>query len=453
MMSRKATMIRKKNRAPAVMTGVLVVIFAIIILVGGTLLLSVGRSLLSDSGIVPGLSASKGADSPNVERRLGQVIPGWKGTERVNLLLLGVDERPQENGMARTDTMMVLTLDPTTLQAGVLSIPRDLWVPIPGYNQGRINTAHRLGELYNYPGGGPALARETVEYNLGIPIQYYVRLNFQGFVDLIDLIGGIDVYVAEPINDPLYPDNNYGYDPLYIPAGQQHFDGAMALKYARTRHDSNDFERARRQQQVLLAVLERVSSLNLLPQLAPRLGELYTLMDQSVSTDLTLDEVLALAGLAIKVDRTQIRFAVIDSTCTENYITPEGAQVLIPLRDRIREVRDYVFGGAELASQTVEQENATIGVLNGTGRAGLAASTTDYLKEQGVAVAAFGNADRADYATTMIILNRPKPATAARLATLLGLPQSAIVTASNVAAAQDITLILGADYPGPPTSP
>lgn len=452
-MSRKATMIRKKNRAPAVMTGVLVVIFAIIILVGGTLLLSVGRSLLSDSGIVPGLSASKGADSPNVERRLGQVIPGWKGTERVNLLLLGVDERPQENGMARTDTMMVLTLDPTTLQAGVLSIPRDLWVPIPGYNQGRINTAHRLGELYNYPGGGPALARETVEYNLGIPIQYYVRLNFQGFVDLIDLIGGIDVYVAEPINDPLYPDNNYGYDPLYIPAGQQHFDGAMALKYARTRHDSNDFERARRQQQVLLAVLERVSSLNLLPQLAPRLGELYTLMDQSVSTDLTLDEVLALAGLAIKVDRSQIRFAVIDSTCTENYITPEGAQVLIPLRDRIREVRDYVFGGAELASQTVEQENATIGVLNGTGRAGLAASTTDYLKEQGVAVAAFGNADRADYATTMIILNRPKPATAARLATLLGLPQSAIVTASNVAAAQDITLILGADYPGPPTSP
>ena len=435
------------------MTGVLVVIFAIIILVGGTLLLSVGRSLLSDSGIVPGLSASKGADSPNVERRLGQVIPGWKGTERVNLLLLGVDERPQENGMARTDTMMVLTLDPTTLQAGVLSIPRDLWVPIPGYNQGRINTAHRLGELYNYPGGGPALARETVEYNLGIPIQYYVRLNFQGFVDLIDLIGGIDVYVAEPINDPLYPDNNYGYDPLYIPAGQQHFDGAMALKYARTRHDSNDFERARRQQQVLLAVLERVSSLNLLPQLAPRLGELYTLMDQSVSTDLTLDEVLALAGLAIKVDRSQIRFAVIDSTCTENYITPEGAQVLIPLRDRIREVRDYVFGGAELASQTVEQENATIGVLNGTGRAGLAASTTDYLKEQGVAVAAFGNADRADYATTMIILNRPKPATAARLATLLGLPQSAIVTASNVAAAQDITLILGADYPGPPTSP
>ncbi|HRU94942.1 MAG TPA: LCP family protein [Anaerolineae bacterium] len=446
-------MIRKKNRAPAVMTGVLVVIFAIIILVGGTLLLSVGRSLLSDSGIVPGLSASKGADSPNVERRLGQVIPGWKGTERVNLLLLGVDERPQENGMARTDTMMVLTLDPTTLQAGVLSIPRDLWVPIPGYNQGRINTAHRLGELYNHPGGGPALARETVEYNLGIPIQYYVRLNFQGFVDLIYLIGGIDVYVAEPINDPLYPDNNYGYDPLYIPAGQQHFDGAMALKYARTRHDSNDFERARRQQQVLLAVLERVSSLNLLPQLAPRLGELYTLMDQSVSTDLTLDEVLALAGLAVKVDRSQIRFAVIDSTCTENYITPEGAQVLIPLRDRIREVRDYVFGGAELASQTVEQENATIGVLNGTGRAGLAASTTDYLKEQGVAVAAFGNADRADYATTMIILNRPKPATAARLATLLGLPQSAIVTASNVAAAQDITLILGADYPGPPTSP
>lgn len=446
-------MTRKKSRMPAIMTGVLVLVFVIIIIAGGALLFSVARGILSDSGALPGLSGSGGEDSPNVDRRFGQVLPEWTGVERVNVLLLGVDERPQENGMARTDTMMLLTLDPTTLQAGVLSIPRDLWVPIPGYNQGRINTAHRLGEMYNYPGGGPALARETVEYNLGVPIQYYVRLNFQGFVDLVNLIGGVDIYVPEPINDPLYPDNNYGYDPLYIEAGQHHFDGAMALKYARTRHDSNDFQRADRQQQVLLAILERVTSLNMLPQLAPRIGELYTIMDESVSTDLTLDEILALAGLAIKVDRSQIRFAVIDQTCTEDYITPEGAQVLIPLRERMREVRDYVFGVAEIAQQTVEQESATIGVLNGTERIGLAASTTDYLQAQGVAVATFGNADRSDYAATTIIMNRAKPTTAARLATLLGVPQTAIVSAPNSAAGQDILLILGADYAGPPAAP
>ena len=446
-------MTRKRSRTPAIMTGVLVLIFVAIIVAGGALLLSVARGLLSDSGMLPGLSGADESDSPNVDRQWGQVIPGWKGSERVNVLLLGVDERPQENGMARTDTMMLLTLDPTTLQAGVLSIPRDLWVPIPGYNQGRINTAHRLGEMYNYPGGGPALARETVEYNVGVPIQYYVRLNFQGFVDLVNLIGGIDIYVPEPINDPLYPDHNYGYDPLYIAAGQQHFDGEMALKYARTRHDSNDFQRADRQQQVLLAILERVTSLNMLPQLAPRIGELYKIMDQSVSTNLTLDEILALAGLAIKVDRSQIRFAVIDQTCTEDYITPEGAQVLIPLRERMREVRDYVFGGAEVAQQTVEEENATIGVFNGTQRAGLAASTVEYLQAQGFAVAVFGNADGPDHATTSIVLNRSKPVTAARLARLLGLPQTAIVNASNLAAGQDITIILGNDYTGPPATP
>jgi len=452
-MHRRVSMTRKKSRMPAIMTGVLVLVFVVIIIAGGALLLSVARSILSDSGALPGLSGSEGPESPNVERRFGQVIPGWKGTERVNLLLLGVDERPQENGMARTDTMMLLTLDPTTLQAGVLSIPRDLWVPIPGYNQGRINTAHRLGELYNYPGGGPALARETVELNLGVPIQYYARLNFQGFVDLVDLVGGIDIYVPEAINDPLYPDHNYGYDPLYIEAGQHHFDGAMALKYARTRHDSNDFQRADRQQQVLLAILERVTNLNMLPQLAPRFGELYDIMGESINTNLTLDEVLALAGLAIKVDRSQIRFAVIDETCTEDYITPEGAQVLIPLRDRMREVRDYVFGAAEIAQQTVEQENATIGVLNGTERIGLAASTTEYLQTQGVTVTTFGNADRSDYATTSIVLNRSKPQTAARLVALLGLPQTAIINTPNSAAGQDLLIILGADYAGPPVAP
>lgn len=452
-MQRKVMMKRKKNHTPAIMTGVLVLIFAAIVMVGGVLFLSVARELLSDSGALPGLSGSGGSTSPNVERRLGQVIPTWTGTERVNVLVLGVDERPQENGMARTDTMMVLTLAPQTLQAGVLSIPRDLWVPIPGYNQGRINTAHRLGEMYNYPGGGPALARETVEYNLGVPIHYYVRINFQGFVDLVNLIGGIDVYVAETINDPLYPDHNYGYDPLYIPAGQHHFDGEMALKYVRTRHTSNDFDRARRQQQVLLAILERVTSLNMLPQLAPRIGELYGIMEQSVSTDLTLDEVLALAGLAIKVDRSQIRFAVIDQTCTQNYLTPDGAQVLIPLRDRIREVRDYVFGDLEIPAQTVEQEEATVAVYNGTERPRLALGTAEYLRQQGVAVTAYDNADRSDYPTTRIILNRPKPVTAARIAALLNLPQTAIINAVNSTASYDIVLILGADYPGPPATP
>ena len=101
--------------------------------------------------------------------------------------------------------MIVGTLDPVTMEAGVLSIPRDLWVPIPGYTEGRINTAHAIGDAYDHPGGGTALAVETVEYNLGIEIDYFVRVNFQGFVQLVDAIGGIEMEVPETIDDPQYP--------------------------------------------------------------------------------------------------------------------------------------------------------------------------------------------------------------------------------------------------------
>jgi LCP family protein required for cell wall assembly len=168
--------------------------------------------------------------------------PRWNGKERVNILVLGVDQRPGERGPWRTDTMIVVSVDPVSKSAGMLSLPRDLWVEIPGYGQDRINTAYVVGDLNKFPGGGPALAKKTVQYNLGEPIHYYVRVNFLAFQKLIDLIGGVDIYVEQEINDPTYPDMNYGYDPLHIPAGWQHLDGALALKYARTRHASSDFE-------------------------------------------------------------------------------------------------------------------------------------------------------------------------------------------------------------------
>ena len=118
-------------------------------------------------------------------------LPVWSGIERVNILLLGVDEREVEEGPWRTDTLILLTIDPATRTAGMLSIPRDLWVPIPGYDlEGKINTAHFVGDAQGYPGGGPALAMATLQYNFGIPVQHYVRLNFSGFERLIDLIGG-----------------------------------------------------------------------------------------------------------------------------------------------------------------------------------------------------------------------------------------------------------------------
>jgi LCP family protein required for cell wall assembly len=170
--------------------------------------------------------------------------------------------------------MLVVSVDPESKSAGMLSMPRDLWVEIPGDGMDRINTAYMYGDLNQSPGGGPALAKKTVQYNLGEPIHYYVRVNFQVFQQVIDLMGGVDIYVEHDINDPLYPDMNYGYDPLRIPSGWQHMDGALALKYARTRHGSSDFERMHRQQQVMLAVRDKVTQLQLLPKLLPRALEM-----------------------------------------------------------------------------------------------------------------------------------------------------------------------------------
>jgi LCP family protein required for cell wall assembly len=347
--------------------------------------------------------------------------------------------------------MILVTLDPVTMRGGVLSIPRDLWVHIPGYTENRINTAHMLGDAYQHPGGGPALAVETVEYNLGVEIDYYVRFNFQAFVELVDRIGGIDVVVPEDIVDPLYPDYNYGYDPLYISAGPHHFFGEEALKYARTRHSTGgDFDRARRQQQVITAIFDRVTSFNLLPQLAIQAPDILNILENSVKIDpkLQLDEVIALANLGTQVDLDNISFRVIDESCTLFKVTPDEMMILVPLRDKIREVRDEVFNLNSNNGQqdTVEEEEASVSVLNGTTTSGLAYSTSQYLTANGIRITSYDNADRQDYDTSLLILNREKPLTAIKLLSLLDLPQSVVVNGANPTAQYDVVLILGEDY-------
>jgi LCP family protein required for cell wall assembly len=451
----------RKVKIPAFLAGILITLLVTIGVMVVLFAVTWLRGSLAVPGISPGVPASN-KPSENVSYGFGQVLPTWTGEDRVTVLLLGVDERSQETGPWRTDTMMLLTLDPVSRQAGVLSIPRDLWVPIPGHKDGRINTAHFLGELYHHPGGGPGLAVETVEYNFGVPINYYVRVNFQAFVTLVDQIGGIDVYVEKTINDPTYPDYNYGYDPLYIEAGQHHFDGEMALKYARTRHGSNDFERARRQQQVMLAMLESLTSKDMLPSLARVAPDLYETIESSVATDMALDQMLALGNLAREVEEETIRFSVIDQTCTQPWVTPDGAQVLIPLRDRMREVRDYVFMAEPVSADggeatpvpvmTPTPEVAVVSVLNGTTRAGLAGETADYLRSQGFDVARVANADRQDYAATMVVLNRNKPLTVSKLLEALDLTSTSVVQGSDPNAAYDIVVVLGQDYQVPPES-
>lgn len=177
----------------------------------------------------------------------------------ISILLLGTDERADEVGPPRTDTIILLNVNLETRSAGLISLPRDLWVPIPGYDiTTKINSAYALGERRGYPGGGAQLVKDTVGSFLGRPVEYYVQVNFVGFERLVDLIGGVDLYVPRTILDEHYPTPDYGYQTFYLEAGYQQLDGTTALKYVRTRNTDNDYMRSERQQQVIQAVMDKV---------------------------------------------------------------------------------------------------------------------------------------------------------------------------------------------------
>ncbi len=387
---------------------------------------------------------------PNTEqgRQEEDVLPDV-AQERVNILLLGIDRRVGEKGPARTDTMMVVTLDPLSKSAALLSIPRDLWVPIPGHEAGRINTAHFLGEVDDGPAGGPALAKTTVQYTLGVPIHYYVRINFEGFKDLIDAIGGVTIDVKEAIHDSKYPDENYGYQTVDIPAGVQPMDGDTALKYVRTRHGASDFVRARRQQQLIQAVRDKVFKLDI-P--LTKIPEILSLLGDSVQTDLSLTEMYSLAKWARAIPSENITSAVIDEKMTTSYVTPDGADVLLPDQAAIRELVDMVFSEPEATpapmlteGEMVRQEAAVIEIQNGTLTPGLAQRTADDLRSLGYNVVSVHNADRSDYSATVLFDYSGKTATVNALVKRFHIaPES--VRHMDKTGEVDVRLILGQDY-------
>jgi LCP family protein required for cell wall assembly len=264
--------------------------------------------------------------------------PQWQGNQPVTVLLMGADTRPSERGNGyrpRTDTMVLLMADPVNKRASILSIPRDLFVDIPGYGLNRVNAA--------YVFGGPDLSVNTVQYNLGVRVNYYVMIEFNVFVTLVNQIGGVDVNVTKAINDPTYPSYDFGYSPFYLTAGQQHLDGETALKYARSRHDSDDYDRARRQQQIIFAIRDKVLNLNMLPTLIQNAPGTYTTLRDDIDTNMTLDQMISLTLLVKDIPRDNIRTGVIDANYVLDYTTPEGASVEIPNRANIGQLLSYVF--------------------------------------------------------------------------------------------------------------
>jgi LCP family protein required for cell wall assembly len=389
------------------------------------------------------------------------LVPSIESKERVNILVMGIDQRPGQSAACRTDTLMLVSVNPKDMSVSILSIPRDLWleIPHPNHTKDRINTAHYWGEVEDYPGGGPALAAKTVEYNFGVPVHYHVRLNFTGFERMIDYIGGIDIDVPITIDDYQYPTEDNGTEHLHIEAGLNHFDGTMALKYARTRRGTGDgdFSRMERQQQVILAIRDRVMSMKNLPQLIVQGPNLLREMGDSVETNIPVQEMIVLAQWAQNVKREDIRTATINRDLTDDWATPNGEMVLLYDRARARPVIDALFSDPTPEVQAPEAspverlatENASVAVYNGTAAEDLSAYVESFLSMQGIDAYQANTLDTPVMERTVLRIYAEKPYTAQWLVSWLiemGIPEPIVEQPMGQSDA-DLALLIGSDFP------
>jgi len=331
-------------------------------------------------------------------------------------------------------------------------MPRDLWVPIAGLNTpSKINTAYLQGELQGYPGGGPQLVKDTVSSFVGRPVDYFVRVNFDGFRQLIDLIGGVTVDVPYTIHDEEYPTADYGVETFHLEAGTHQLDGETALKYARTRHSDSDYGRARRQQDLIRAVVDQITAAGSLPHLLSRVPQLLTTMQGSLQTDLPVTLGIELARRFQNTHSGDTQQLVLDNRYGEETFSSEGAWILLPDRARVRTALNAFFAAIETPPGTQkpalnDPAAIRIEVLNGTTQPGAAARTAQLLNQQGWQVAAVGDADRSDYLQTVVINYGVTAPVAAQLLGDLQLdPEQAQINGLDSSTPVEVRIVVGRD--------
>ena len=266
-----------------------------------------------------------------------------------NLLVMGVDHRDGDPDPTwRTDTIMVVAVDQKAGQVGVISIPRDLYVDIPGLGKARINEADFYGEVTGYPGGGPALLRRTLTETLGIPTQHYVHVQMNGLVQLVDTLGGVTVTLDCPLYertpDPTSPN---GMADWSLPVGPVLLDGASTKKFATYRYATSDFGRAARQQQLIWAIRDRALQLDVIP----RIPELWKVLSDSFQTDLGLLDFVRLARLGAALQSDRVHGLVFSTDALDYYVTEEGAWVLT-IKDsaKLEAEKQHLFEAHALAA-------------------------------------------------------------------------------------------------------
>jgi LCP family protein required for cell wall assembly len=401
--------------------------------------------------------------TPEVEAPVVQ-YPEWDGGSRINIVffgLRGTNADISEGDCPHcTDTIMVLTVDPVSKTAGMLSVPRDMWVNIPGFGYSRINTAWTDGEGAKLPGGGPALAMKTVSQFIGIPIQYYIQVDFSTFTSFINEIGGIDVYYDEPVTLNLDPTGT-GTDHFKVTCcGIRHMDGKRALAFARCRDVSQgcsdgDVGRAKRQQEVIIAIRNKVFSPDYFTKLMAQAPQLYKIFSEGIHTNMSLADALKLAPLTKDISLQDIKQGVIDnSMVTFANVTLAGqpASVDKPIPDKIRVLRDEIFTSNGPTSPIAQGDPVTlmkadaarIMVINDSYTNGLDSCIGNYLNSQGMA--ASGGATTGASDQTVVIVYSPKLYALRYLIQSIGIKSSNQIIIKPTSSPQmDIELRLGND--------
>lgn len=372
--------------------------------------------------------------------------------ELINIMLLGGDDELVTDGTVRTDTMIIASINTVTRTVSILSLPRDLFVYVPTPTMSRLNTVYGIGESFGWQGGGWELLRETIFYNFGINVHYFAKINFTGFEQIIDTVGGVEIavdcsyqdYYPKAVIDPnLPPEQNYELRTL--PVGYYKFNGFDALWYARTRRVSDDFDRGRRQQQMLRAILRAALAqglVNSVPQLWGQITDVVT-------TDIPLDVVLGLLPIAVSLNPDDIQsYTMIRTYHTTPWQPTEGAfagqYVQLPVYEPIRQLLTEFYQPP--TGNQISAEAARILVYNGSGNADWDRVAVDKLREAGIPAIAGGSVEAEAQTHIVDRVGDDKGSPLPGMLDALNLNTGGVMVQPDAARTEDYTVILGADY-------
>lgn len=436
---------KKKHKKRRKWPWVVLVIFLVFVVAGGYFAYrtyaQIHKVIQKNSG-----EAAQGLQSAPIapEKLKGE------GDGRVNILLLGIGD-PGHAGETLTDTIMVASYDPKTKDVAMLSLPRDLYVKVYG-SMVKINTAYYYGEQ-NKKDSGPEVAKQTVSQVLGIPIHYFIRVDFTGLKQAVDTVGGVDVVVPKTLVDPEYPcEKNESLSCGYsVMAGPQHFNGSAALKYVRCRKGDcgDDFGRARRQQDILVALRQKATTLSFFSNPA-KINDVLQIIGNNVRTDLQLNEIERLAEIAKGVDTAKITNTVLDNSNNGLVKTAMvgDASVVIPSAgiNNYSAIQAYVR--QLLVDGYIKAEAANLAIENGTAIATRGQATADLLKSYGYTISSVTPADTTTHKTSQIIdyTGGKKPYTLQYLQRRFGVSATSADPSTAPAPGVDIAIIVGANY-------